>query len=98
MDKHNDIFCQQIITTCAEPELQQGKSTGFVASNGMMCVGEKVRYDDGKLCFATEIVEQQGQVGFYLDDEFVELAAFIQAMTIFPEQRPGAAIDFTIEK
>ena len=79
-------------------DLQKGRATGFIASNGMICLGDKVRFDDGKLCFATEIVEQQGQIGFYLDDSFVELAAFIQSMTILPDQSPDAAIDFTIEK
>ena len=89
---------KQIITRCAEMDLQKGRATGFIASNGMMYVGDKVHFEDGKLCFTTEIIDQQGKIGFYLDDSFVELEAFVQSMTIFPEQSAGAEIDFTIEK
>ena len=61
------------------------KSTGIQASNGMMHVG------DGWLCFVAKIVEVEGKIGFFFDDEFMELSDFLY----FPgEDIPG--LDFEI--
>ena len=51
------------------------KPIGIEASNGMMCVGDWVRYDDGDfICYTARIVERDGQFGFILfDDAFHEI-------------------------
>ena len=71
--------------------------TGIEVYNGMLHLGDKIRYDDGWLCFETVVVFEKGVVGFYHDDEFICLRDFIRQMTIFPDEKGlGAAEDFEI--
>ena len=53
------------------------KPTGIQAHNGMMHVGDSVMYEDGWLCFVGKIVEVDGKVGFFFDEDFIELSEFI---------------------
>ena len=72
------------------------KPTGYICSNGMMCVGDRVRFDNGSLCLVARIVKEQGQVCLDIDGDLVPLSEFVCSMTVFPDNPPGAEIDFTI--
>ena len=55
-------------------EAEKRKRTGIMASNGMMYVGDQVRYDEGYFCFTKRIVEKNGKFGFLIfDGEFHEI-------------------------
>ena len=78
-------------TLCDRCAAAGRKSTGVRVNNGEIHEGDLVRYEDGWLCFTARIVLQQGVFGFYLDDTFQDLNAFLQDF-------PGAELDFEIMK
>ena len=45
------------------------KATGLYAQNGEIHVDDTVRFDDGWLCIVARITEQNGKIGFYLEDD-----------------------------
>lgn len=67
------------------------KPTGVRACNGEIREGDLVRYEDGWLCFTARIVRQEGAFGFFLDDTYQELRAFLKDF-------PDAKLDLTIIK
>ena len=71
--------------------------TGIEVRNGMLHLGDRIRYDDGWLCFEAVVVFERGVVGFYHGDDFLCLRDFIRNMTVFLDEKGlGAAEDFEI--
>ena len=73
------------------------KSTGYFAHNGMMHIGDHVLYEDGYLTFRTQIIENDGVYGFFLDNEFYALSEFVFYMSEDEKRvRDSNEIEFTI--